>query len=40
LARYVEKVDVAMGAGDVPLSEKEIAARKRFIGRWSGGAKA
>jgi N,N'-diacetyllegionaminate synthase len=40
LARYVEKVEVAMGASEITLSEREIAARERFIGRWSGRAKA
>jgi sialic acid synthase SpsE len=40
LVRYVDQVPAAMGAVDVPLSEAELRARARFIGRWSGPAEA
>jgi sialic acid synthase SpsE len=35
LVRYVERVERVMGPGRAELSEAELAARRRFIGRWS-----
>lgn len=35
LAQWVDTVEQAMGVAEGPLGAEELAARKRFIGRWS-----